>query len=108
MRDKKIVTGLIMDETTTVTFVEICEQYDIPEDFLVEMIEFGLIEPGVEDIKQATFDCQSLVRIQSAKRLKRDLGMNMPGIALALDLLDKLDRLQDELDILHRHMNNRP
>jgi hypothetical protein len=29
----------------------------------------------------------------------------MPGIALALELLDKMENMQDELDILKRHLD---
>jgi chaperone modulatory protein CbpM len=35
--------------------------------------------------------------VRSALRLQRDLGVNLAGIALALDLMEELDNLRAEL-----------
>jgi chaperone modulatory protein CbpM len=37
------------------------------------------------------------VRVQKAHRLQRDLGVNLPGIALALQLLERIDALEARL-----------
>jgi chaperone modulatory protein CbpM len=37
------------------------------------------------------------VRVRSALRLQRDLGVNLAGIALALDLMEELESLRAEL-----------
>ncbi|WBV66483.1 hypothetical protein PGH44_03130 [Legionella pneumophila] len=42
-------------------------------------------------------------RLESAFRLHRDLGINLPGVALALDLLEKIDQMHHELEILRKH-----
>ena len=36
-------------------------------------------------------------RARTALRLQRDLEINLPGVALALELLEELDRLRREL-----------
>jgi chaperone modulatory protein CbpM len=41
----------------------------------------------------------SLVRIRIARRLQADLDLNLPGIALALDLLEELAQLRAQLRI---------
>jgi chaperone modulatory protein CbpM len=33
-------------------------------------------------------------RVRTVVRLQRDLGVNLPGAALALELLDRIDELQ--------------
>lgn len=106
MSAKKIIAGMVMDENTTITFVEICEQYEIPEELLVELLDYGVLKSNAKNIRCSTFDYQSLTRIQSAIRLKHDLGINTPGIALALDLLDKVEKLEEELGVLQRHIDN--
>lgn len=106
MEIKKITAKLVVEEQQRISFVQICEQYSIPKEELVEMIEYGLISANRSDIQQSNFDYQTLLRIQSACRLKHDLGMNMPGIALAIELLEKLEQTQDELEILKRHVRN--
>ncbi|WP_133130385.1 chaperone modulator CbpM [Legionella yabuuchiae] len=106
MTEKKIIAGILMDDNASVTFIEVCEQYDISEEELIEMVEHGVVEIQANNIKRSTFDYYSLTRIQSALRLKYDLGINTQGVALALELLDQLNALQDELDILKRHVDN--
>jgi chaperone modulatory protein CbpM len=34
------------------------------------------------------------VRVQKAQRLHSDLGINLPGVALALQLLDRIETLE--------------
>jgi chaperone modulatory protein CbpM len=40
------------------------------------------------------FSGRSLHRAQVARRLHEDLDVNLPGIALALDLLEEIERLR--------------
>jgi chaperone modulatory protein CbpM len=105
MVEKKVIAGVLMDEHTTISFIEICEEYDIPEEELLELVEYGIVDVPVKQVKKATFDYQSLSRIQSALRLKYELGINSQGIALALELLDKVEALEEKLGILQRHMD---
>ncbi|GGI88594.1 chaperone modulator CbpM [Legionella impletisoli] len=106
MAEKKIIAGILMDENSSITFVEVCEQYEIAEEELLELVEHGIVEIPSNNIKRSTFDYYALARIQSALRIKYDLGINTPGVALALELLDQITELQDELDILKRHVNH--
>jgi len=39
----------------------------------------------------------SLRRIRCAQRLEEDLGVNTPGVALVLDLLEELERIRARL-----------
>lgn len=48
------------------------------------------------------FTTLSIVRVAKARRLERDLGLNLPGVALALDLLDQLDEMRSHLRALQR------
>ncbi len=34
------------------------------------------------------------MRVEKARRLQNDLGVNLPGVALALQLLDRIDALE--------------
>lgn len=44
------------------------------------------------------FSGKSLRRARSAHRLQRDLGLNLAGIALVLDLMDELEVLLAQLN----------
>lgn len=96
--------AMLMDEHTSVSFVEVCKTYHIPEDFLIELVEHGLVKKTTKNIEQQTFDYQTICRIQSAKRLQHDLDVNTAGVVLALELLDELKLVREELAILQRHV----
>ena len=66
------------------------------------MIQEGLLTPAGSSAQEWRFGAQELKRIQITIRLQRDLHVNLPGAALALDLLDELERLRSltkKLDI---------
>jgi chaperone modulatory protein CbpM len=60
----------------------------------------GVLEPIGETPKDWRFTGQSLRRARLALSLTRDLEVNAPGVALALDLLDEIAQLQARLQRL--------
>ena len=86
------------------TFIEVCEYTAIPRDILIELIEHGLIQEITgTTLDEVHFDLDMLSKIESAARLYQDLEVNASGIVLALELLEQLKTLQDELHVLRRH-----
>jgi len=59
-------------------------------------VEFGLIEPVERVGAQLLFDGGCVVRLRTIMRLRHDLGANLPGVAVILDMLDRLAALQRE------------
>ncbi|PJD90536.1 MAG: molecular chaperone [Legionella sp.] len=101
-----MLTGVMVDETMQISFLELCRQHDISEDILLEMLEHGLISEITNPNKQLVFDQVHLKRILSAHRIHIDLGINSPGVILALELKDELEHLRRQLDILQRHIHS--
>jgi chaperone modulatory protein CbpM len=100
-----IVTGVVMDGNTTITFTEIRQRFDIREELLLEMVEHGLVEPVEPTFTEVHLT--ELHRIESAMHLYHDLGVNIAGAVLALDLLEQLNEVQTELTILQKQLNQR-
>lgn len=100
MPAKQILTAVII-EHETYTLQEVCELLNIPEALMLEMEEHGLFN-FVE--KKHFITHQSLKRIESACRIHQDLGVNLPGVVLALELLEQLEEAQRRLSILERNM----
>jgi chaperone modulatory protein CbpM len=94
---KESLRGIVLDERVTFTLTEFCQACGVETELVVEMVEEGVIEPAADNESEWRFYGPSLVRAQTALRLVRDLDVNWPGAALALDLLDELDRLQRRL-----------
>lgn len=60
-------------------------------------VEFGLVEPAERTGADMRFDAACLPRLIAASRLRMDLGVNLNGVAVILDLVDRLAALEREL-----------
>ena len=92
-RSRRILDGIVLDERVTFTLHELSKACGVRTELVVEMVEEGVIEPVAQLDTEWQFHGHSLIRAQRALRLVRDLEINWPGAALALDLLEELDRL---------------
>lgn len=64
---------------------------------LVErFVEFGLIEPMEYEGATALFDASAIPRLRMIGRLRESLGINLAGIGVIVNLLDRLCALQRE------------
>ena len=103
--NERLVTGIVLDEEVEMTFDEFCVACSQSSAWVVELVEEGILEPVEVEAEHWRFSGASLVRAQAARRLQRDLDVNLPGVALALDLLDEISELRERLD---RLMPERP
>ena len=79
------------------TLHEACLVCGVGTTLLVELVEHGIARPQQPGARDWTFSDRDLLRAQKALRLRRDLGLELAGLALALDLLDEIERLRLEL-----------
>ena len=103
--NQQILNGILLDEKTQLTLVDLCCACSSGEEWIVELVEEGALEPlNLRSIgKQHTqwlFTADSLQKVRTAKRLQRDLNINLAGIALALNLLEQIDTLETKLRCL--------
>lgn len=95
-----ILTGIILEEEIHLSLRELCDACAVHAEFITELVNEGVIEPSGFDKSHWCFSGVSLHRIRAAKHLQRDLGVNLAGVALALDLLDEMQRLHTQLQKL--------
>ena len=91
-----VISGVIVDEDSPLSLAELCRCCSLPAEALITMIEHGLVDP-LDTSAVAThwqFSRNSVLRIQTAIRLQRDLNVNLEGAALALELLDEIKSLR--------------
>jgi chaperone modulatory protein CbpM len=89
--------AVILDEAEEVTLSDLTRSCRVHAEWVMELVEEGVIEPLGPGGPQWRFAATSVVRVQKAQRLQRDLGVNLPGIALALELLDRIEALEARL-----------
>lgn len=94
-------TGTVIEDDS-LTLEQLCHACDVQTDWVISLVEESIIEPQGDQIQVWRFSGASLVRVRSAQRLQSDLGLNLAGIALALDLMEELEGLRAELKRMGR------
>jgi len=92
-----LLTGDVLGEDVELTLVELCRTCQLPAERVYELVEEGIIEPLGREPAVWRFRWTSVRRVRCALRLEHDLGVNLAGAALALDLLEELNRLRGRL-----------
>lgn len=64
------------------------------------LVEFGLLEPVAVVGTELVFETSAILRLRMIERLRREIGINLNGIAVILNLLDRLRALQCETEWL--------
>ncbi len=78
------------------SFKEVCEITEVPDEVLITFVEEGLIEPQGESPEDWCFDACMLDIARRAARLHRDFAIEWSGIPLYLDMLEQLEKLREE------------
>ena len=95
--ESQALDGQILDEDIEVTLVQLCRSCDVRGEHIEAMVEQGILEPSGRRGPHWCFPSSSLRRTRVTLHLQRDLGVNLAGAALALDLLERIDELNARL-----------
>ena len=90
-------SAIILEEQTDLTISEVCQACAVQVETIVELVDEGVLSPIGREPHRWRFTGTHLRRATVAIRLQRDLGVNLAGAALALQLLDELENLQARL-----------
>lgn len=93
----KLLSGEIFEEEIELSLADLCRACQLPAERVFELVEQGVIDPIGRDPARWRFQAISVRRVRCAQRLERDLGVNVAGAALAIDLLEELERLRARL-----------
>ena len=96
----QITATLIDDE---LSLADLCKACELTGDAIEEMIAFGIIEPTPKPTKNRRFPAVTLRRVARVVRLQRDLEINLAGAAVAVELLEEIERLRGKLRLLERN-----
>jgi len=78
----------------------VSERFDIHPQTLRLYEREGLINPARSAGNTRLYDEGTLERIEQILTLTRDLGVNLAGVEVILELQEQLDRMQEEVDRL--------
>lgn len=84
----------------------VAELYDIHPQTLRMYEREGLLEPSRSSGNTRLYDDEDLRRLEVILSLTRDLGVNLAGVEVILNMRRNLERLQKEMAELLRHVRD--
>lgn len=89
------------------TLTDLCRISGCSAEWVLELVDEGILEPSDEQRLGQRFDSSSITIIRKVRRLQADLRVNLPGIAVVLSLVDenallkrRLRQLEDDVQIV--------
>ena len=92
----------LVGEADWIAASEICRLCRLELGVVVELAELGVISPRGYAPEQWQLPAAALPRLSVAARLMRDLGINVSGVALAVELLEAQRDLERQIRRLER------
>jgi len=99
MVEHESIRGQLIEEETVITVHELCRHCSVKVEEVITLVQEGILDPA-DDLARAEraetwqFHISSVRRVRTAVHLQRDLGVNLAGAALALELLDRIAELE--------------
>ncbi len=94
-----------MSETSYyLTLTELTHSVRLSPDAIIALVDCGIVAPRGDQPQQWLFEPRMVQMIQRACRLQRDLELDWPAVALALELIEDLERLREENQRLRRQL----
>jgi chaperone modulatory protein CbpM len=94
----EILSGRIVEDDKRLTLRQLCDVCGVRAEYVIELVDEGFIEPSGVERSHWCFSGIAIRRVRKAKRLQHDLGINLAGAALAIELIDEIEKLRTLLD----------
>ena len=92
-----VISGDLLDDGHEITLAQLCRACTARTEIVVALVREGILAPRGEDERGWRFPAASIGRTRTVLRLQRDLEINLAGVAVVLDLLDRIARLESKL-----------
>ena len=87
-----IASGVRLGEEGWLELGEFARACGVDEAFVRTLVDEGLVEPPAAQ-QPWRFGGEELARVRRIRRLQRDFEANLQSVAVMLDLLDEIERL---------------
>jgi hypothetical protein len=82
---------------------QLCTHYEVEMSLFSELKELGIIE--ILTIEDGYFIHEEKISIvEKVVRMQKDLNLNLEGVDIVLNLLEKIDNLQSELNTVKNRL----
>ncbi len=96
-KDRGSMEGLLLDEGSRITLVELQRASGLSETEITELVEIGVFEQATRDSVSWVFSSRCISQARTALRLRDDFELNTQGVALALTYLERIRELEGRL-----------
>jgi|GEM_PF-127943 len=91
---------LMMESIQLISVKEFCDSHGVEQTYLLTLQEFGFVQ-----IKEGKFiEEHTLSKIEKVMRLHREMEVNLEGIEVILDLLERMDGMNMEMNQLKNRL----
>jgi MerR family transcriptional regulator/heat shock protein HspR len=90
----------IMEDREMLTLDDLAAHTGLHPAVIEQFFDYGLIEAAERAGSQSLFDLNCVSRLRKIERLRHELGANLASVAVILDLLDRINTLQNEVEQL--------
>jgi chaperone modulatory protein CbpM len=88
------IGAMLLDDSVELSLAELCAACRVAEELVVDIVAEGIVEPLGAERAHWRFSGVAVARIQRVVRLQQEFDVNLPGAALALELLEEIERLR--------------
>lgn len=101
----QIIEAVVLDEHLSLSLIELSTACSAREEWILELVDEGIIDPLKQDDLAYYFPATCLKQALAVKHLQQDLGINLAGAALVMELKQKIDQLRSHIDVLSCEKN---
>ena len=100
MITRRFEITLYRNQRHSLTLDDVALHAGMHPELIERLVQFELVTPIKHEGSQLFFDPSALSRLRTVARLRADLGVNLAGVSVILDLVDRLCAVQRENDTL--------
>ena len=101
----QIIEAVVFDDQISLTLVELSRACNVHAEWVLELVDEGIIDPLRKENIHYHFSAACLKQALAVKHLQQDLGINLAGAALVLDLKQEIDKLHTHIEVLKCEQN---
>ena len=100
MKERRYEIVLYRKEREQITLEALASSAGLHPAHVEHFVEFGLLTPVEWAGTSMLFDVAALPRLRMIERLRCNIGVNLAGVSVILDMLERLRAAQSEIEWL--------
>jgi chaperone modulatory protein CbpM len=104
----ELTEAVWLEERGMLTLPELAQCSGLSEHVLRDLVALGALEPVDVAASEWNFAARCIIAARAASRLRHDFELDVPGLALVMSLLDRVEELESELTRLRARVPRMP